>query len=75
MIRGLESRISRLEQYRKPRCCYVITCSDPPTTDELSEISRAKAEGRGRRFEILPRVCTTVEEWIAKYGPKADEHA
>jgi len=73
MIRGLESRISRLEQYRKPRCCYVITCSDPPTTDELSEISRAKAEGR--RFAILPRVCATVEEWIAKYAPKADAHA
>jgi len=72
MIRGLESRISRLEQYRKPRC-YVINCSDPPTADELSEISRAKAEGR--RVAMLPRVCATVEEWIAKYAPKADAHA
>jgi hypothetical protein len=72
MIRGLESRISRLEQYRKPRCCYVINCSDPPTAD-VSEISRAKAEGR--RVAVLPRVCATVEEWIATYGPRADEHA
>jgi hypothetical protein len=73
MIRGLESRISRLEQYRKPRCCYVINCSDPPTADELSEISRAKAEGR--RFAIVPRVCATVEEWVQKHGLKATEHA
>ena len=73
MIRGLESRISRLEQYRKPRCCYVINCSDPPTADELLEISQAKADSR--RVAMLPRVCATVEEWIAKYGPKADEHA
>jgi hypothetical protein len=73
MIRGLESRILRLEQYRKPRSCYVISCSDPPTADELSEISRAKAEGG--RVAMLPRVCATVEEWIARYGPKADAHA
>jgi hypothetical protein len=73
MIRGLESRISRLEQYRKPRCCYVINCSHPPTADELSEISRAKAEDCG--VAVLPRVCATVEEWIARYGPKADAHA
>jgi hypothetical protein len=68
MIRGLESRISRLEQYRKPQHCYVIICSDPPTIDELSEISRAKAEGR--RVAIVPRVCATVEEWTQKHGPK-----
>jgi len=55
MNRGLESRISRLEQYRKPQRSYVVHCSDPPTADELSEISRARAEGR--RFAILPRVC------------------
>jgi hypothetical protein len=73
MIRGLESRISRLEQYRKPRCRYVINCSDPPTADELLEISRAKAEGR--RVAMLPRVCATVEEWIQKHGPKGDERA
>ena len=54
MNRGLESRISRLEQYRKPQRSYVVHCSDPPTADELSEISRARAEGR--RFAILPRV-------------------
>ena len=73
MIKGLECRISRLERYRKPRCCYVINCSDPPTADELLEISRAKAEGR--RVAMLPRVCATVEEWIAKYAPEADAHA
>jgi hypothetical protein len=48
-------------------------CSDPPTADEMSEISRAKAEGR--RVAVLPRVCATVEEWIQKHGPKASEHA
>jgi hypothetical protein len=73
MTRGLESRISRLEQYRKPQLGYVIHCSDPPTADELSEISRAKAEGR--RVAVLPRVCATVEEWIQKHGPKASERA
>jgi hypothetical protein len=73
VIRGLESRISRLEQYRKPRCSYVIHCSDPPTANELSEISRAKVEGR--RVALVPRVCATVEEWIAKHAPKANEHA
>jgi len=73
MIRGLESRISRLEQYRTPQRCYVISCSDPPIADELSEILVAKAEGR--RIAIVPRVCATVAEWIAKYGPKAYEHA
>ena len=73
MIRGLESRISSLEQSRKRRAYYVIHCSDPPTADELSEISRAKAEGR--RVAVLPRVCTTVEEWIQKHGPKAGEYA
>ena len=73
MTTGLQSRISRLERYRKPRRPYVIHCSDPPTSDELSEISRANAEGR--RVALLPKVCVTVEEWIAKYGPKTDEHA
>ena len=73
MIRGLESRIARLEQYRRSRHSYVIHCSEPPTADELREISRARAEGR--RVALLPRVCETVQEWIAKYGPKADEHA
>ena len=73
MTRGLQSRISRLEQYRKPQRSYVIHCSDPPTADELSEISRAKAEGR--RVALVPKVCAKVEEWIAKYGHKADEHA
>jgi hypothetical protein len=73
VIRGLESRISRLEQYRKPQRCYVINCSDPPTADELSKISRAKVEGR--RVALVPRVCATVEEWIAKHAPKANEHA
>jgi hypothetical protein len=71
--RTLERRISRLEQSQKRRASYVINCSDPPTADESLEISRAKAEGR--RVAVLPRVCATVEEWIAKYGPKAEEHA
>jgi len=70
-IKSLENRLARLELHGKTRPSYVINCSDPPTADELSEISRAKAEGR--RFAILPRVCATVEEWIAKHGPKADE--
>ena len=73
MIRSLERRISRLEQHRKPHHNYVIHCSNPPTADELSEISRAKAEGR--RVALVPKVCATVEEWIQKHGPKADKHA
>jgi hypothetical protein len=57
MIRGLESRISRLEQYRKPRCCYVINCSDPPTADELPEISR--------RVARLPRAKRETDGFAA----------
>jgi hypothetical protein len=46
MIRGLESRISRLEQYRKPQRCYVINCSDPPTNCRKSRERKRRAAER-----------------------------
>jgi hypothetical protein len=37
----------------------------PQEINGRSTCHRAKAEGR---VAVLPPVCATVEEWIAKYG-------
>ena len=63
---GIAGRIARLEQYRRPRSSYVLHISKPPTLEELASIEKAKAEGR--RFAVLPHVCTSVEEWLAIYA-------
>ena len=65
---GIALRIARLEQYRRPRSSYVLCLSKPPTLEELAAIESAKSEGR--RFAILPRTCTNVEEWLASYAPQ-----
>ena len=61
-------RFSRLESYRRPRSSYVLHLSTPPRLEELAAIESAKSEGR--RFGILPRTCTSVEEWLASYAPQ-----
>jgi hypothetical protein len=66
IARGIAGRIARLEQYRRPRSSYVLHLSKPPTSEELAEIEKARAEGR--RFAVLPRVCASVEEWLAIYA-------
>jgi hypothetical protein len=65
-VRGSETRIARLEQYRQLRSAYVMRVSQPPTAEELAAIEKAKAAGR--RFALLPNKCATTEEWLALYG-------
>jgi len=60
---GIAGRIARLERYRRPRSSYVLNVSQPPTPEELAATEKAKSEGR--RFAILPRKSTSVEEWLA----------
>jgi hypothetical protein len=63
---SIAGRIARLEQYRRPRSSYVLHLSKPPTLEELAAIEEANSEGR--RFAVLPRVCASVEEWLAIYA-------
>jgi hypothetical protein len=67
-MRGIAGRITRLEQYRRPRSSYVLHLSTPPTSEELAAIEQAKAAGR--RFAILPRTCGSVEAWLAIYATR-----
>ena len=67
-MKGIAGRIARLESYRRPRSSYVLHLSTPPRLEELAAIESAKSEGR--RFAILPRTCTGVEEWLANYAPQ-----
>jgi hypothetical protein len=65
---GIKGRITRLEQYRRPRSSYVLHLSTPPRPEELAAIEQAKAEGR--RFAVLPRTCPSVEEWLTVHAPR-----
>jgi hypothetical protein len=67
-MKGIAGRIARLESYRRPRSSYVLHLSTPPRLEELAAIESAKSEGR--RFGILPRTCTSVEDWLASYAPQ-----
>ena len=67
-MKGIAGRIARLESYRRPRSSYVLHLSTPPRLEELAAIESAKSEGR--RFAILPPVCTSVEEWLATFAPR-----
>jgi hypothetical protein len=66
--RGLETRIAKLERVRGPTASYVVSVSDPPTSDELAELARARAEGRC--VAILPHKCATAEEWLSKLASR-----
>jgi len=67
-MKGIAGRITRLEQYRRPRSSYVLHISTPPNPEELAAIEKAKAEGR--RFAVLPSTCASTEEWLAIYAPR-----
>jgi hypothetical protein len=67
-MNGIKGRITKLEQYRRPRSSYVLHLSTPPLPEELAAIEKAKAEGR--RSAILPRTCASVEEWMAIHAPR-----
>jgi hypothetical protein len=65
MSRSIEGRISKLEQFSKPEHKCVFHLSDPPTLEEEEAIANAAGP-----IVIVPLLCKTVEEWIAKYAPK-----
>ena len=65
---GINRRIARLEQYRRPRSSCVLHLSTPPMPEELAAIEGAKSEGR--RFANLPRTSDSVEEWLANDAPR-----
>lgn len=64
--RSLKTRIARLEDHRRPKAGYVLRLSEPATTEELSQVLCARAEGR--RIAIMPHRCATADEWLAKCG-------
>jgi hypothetical protein len=66
MIRSLETRIAKLEEFRKPRVGYVVRVSDPTTGGENEEIKAACREGRP--IAVLPRECASIDEWAARYA-------
>jgi hypothetical protein len=70
--KSLETRIAKLERFRQPTASYVVSVSDPPTSDEQAELAQAKAEGRF--VAILPHKCANAEEWLAKFASKGAQH-
>ena len=69
MIRTLEGRVVKLEQFRKQRAGYVVHVCDPRTEAELAEIDKARSEGR--QIALMPHACRSIEEWASKYGGEA----
>lgn len=65
MSRSIRNRLAKLEQFRAPPCQYVFHVSDLPTRQEQQAIESAIGS-----IVITPHPCRTVEEWVAKYGPK-----
>jgi hypothetical protein len=47
---------------------YVIRLSDPPSPEEQLRLAACRL--MGQPFAILPAVCTTMDEWIERYGLK-----
>jgi hypothetical protein len=64
-MRNLETRVAKLEEFRKPRAGYVVRVSSPPTAAENAEV--ADACRAGRRIAVLPRVSTSIDEWAANH--------
>jgi hypothetical protein len=63
MTRTLQTRVAKLEEFRKPRAGYVVRVSAPPTTAEKAEIEAACRDGR--HIAVLPRESSSIDEWIA----------
>ena len=64
-MRYLETRVAKLEEFRKPRSGYVVRVSDPPTGAEEAAIKAACRDGR--RIAVLPHGSASIEEWIASH--------
>ena len=45
---------------------YVVRLSDPPTPGEQLQLIAARLERRP--IVIMPHKCSTMEEWIERYG-------
>jgi hypothetical protein len=65
MIRNLETRIAKLEQWRLPRPPYVVRVNFPVTAED-----RATAANARGCVAVLPYKCATVEEWSARYAKR-----
>ena len=65
-MRNLETRVAKLEEFRKPRAGYVVRVSDPRTEAETTEIKAACQDGR--RIAVLPQWCASIDEWASRYG-------
>jgi hypothetical protein len=64
-MRNLETRVAKLEEFRKPRAGYVVRVSNPPTVAENAEIKAACRDGR--RIAVLPHACASIGEWITSH--------
>ena len=63
MIRNLETRIAKLEQWRLPRPPYVVRVNFPVTAEDRAAVANALG-----RVAVLPYKFATVEEWSARYA-------
>jgi hypothetical protein len=45
---------------------YVLHLSDPPTVKERMRLAAFRLSGQS--FAILPKPCSSVEEWLSRYG-------
>lgn len=64
---SIATRITKLENAPTPkvRCPYVYRVSNPPTSQELSDIKAATWP-----HAILPRKCKTMAEWMMHHEPR-----
>jgi hypothetical protein len=52
---------------------YVIHFSDPPTIQERLRLAAFRLAGRP--FAIMPKPCSSVEEWLSRYRRQPQEEA
>ena len=45
---------------------YVVRLSEPPTQGEQFQLLAARLERRP--IAIMPHKCSTIEEWLERYG-------
>ena len=45
---------------------YVVRLSDPPTVQERLILAAFRLAGQP--FAIMPPLCSSVEEWLSRYG-------
>ena len=49
---------------------YVVRLSKPPTPNERLQLLAARLERRP--IAIMPHKCSTVDEWLERYGTMKD---